>query len=147
MRVPYVVALTLEPDTIMLSKKIRVLLVRRDILANIHSVPAPELESERHSVRWDTLLKMAEAHFPENAELINKQRRLTVPGVTAGSPVGQSEASDVRERDSDGDDSKVTLGSLHRPKAGYGEARFMEVELSFPLSPGGVPSWSSLSFT
>ena len=133
MRVPYVVAITLEPDTVMLSKKIRVLLIRRDVLANIHTLPPPELESERHTVRWDTLLKMAATHFPENHELIaeHRQRLLSSPSwISATSPWSSPPPAGLpmnlgkrAPRD------QVTLGSLYRPKAHSADAGFMEVEV------------------
>ena len=56
--VPYLICLTNECDGEVRTRKIRALIVRRELLLNLPT-EAPKLESPNHRVRWETLMQLA----------------------------------------------------------------------------------------
>lgn len=57
----YVFCLTCEKNAQVRTQKIRVMVIRKDLLQSLPQ-EMPQLEREVHATRWETLQKMAEAH-------------------------------------------------------------------------------------
>jgi hypothetical protein len=60
----YLLCLTSERDGEMRTRKIRAMLIRRELLQNLPQT-APQFESPTHAIRWRTLQQMAKAYLSE----------------------------------------------------------------------------------
>ena len=83
-RLTYIMAIVVEQTLVGTSRKIRVLLIRKDMLEKLADMPDPEFEHPSYSVRWRTLLQMAAAKFPEHREkLLPRVEEWTTKGAHA----------------------------------------------------------------
>lgn len=62
--VPYLICLTMECDGELRTRKLRAMVIRRDLLLNLPE-ETPEFESPHHRIRWSTLQHLQRRHAEE----------------------------------------------------------------------------------
>ncbi len=103
----YVMTLVVEQTTEGTSRKIRALLIRKDVLKSLVTTPEPTFEHKSYLIRWRTLLQMAAAAFPE-------------------------QRGAILERLHGADDSNTPLAHVHEKKTDFSDVKLTELELVLP---------------